>query len=416
MRSRGLEFEVNNPRPANTNPTRVWALIAGTTHYQGGKIDLSFPAKDAADFSTGLQTAAGRLFGAENVHIALFTSPRAEFEPQPDAMHRPTRANLVQALEALSDPQRVKPGDVVIVYLAGHGVARGGAEDSFYYLTCEAQSCAARRFGTAQQWTISDRELTQWLKNSPAQKQVMILDTCQSGKVVEDLMLKREISSSQERALERVKDSHRFLSFWPDVPLTKRATKPRGTAKAFLTYALLFGMRGGALKDEQFVDVSRLFDFAKNEVPHLAGDIGGVQQPVIASPNGSTFVIGQVTTEDQAKIPLQPARPLVLRTSFHDDQELDPLDLSGQLDDLLRDVAATTRGNVSLAFVDARRSPGAYRLAGNYQMRNEQVTVNVHLVSPDGTAAQFPIVGEKSQVGGIGRQDFRSSETTVSHW
>ncbi len=312
-------------------------------------------------------------------------------------MHRPTRANLVQALEGLSDPQRVKPGDIVIVYLAGHGVARGGAEDSFYYLSCDAQNAQLDDSELRQQWTISDRELTQWLKNSPAQKQVMILDTCQSGKVVEDLMLKREISSSQERALERVKDSTGFYIL-AGCAADKASYEASRYGQGILTYALLFGMRGAALKDEQFVDVNRLFDFAKNEVPHLAGDIGGVQQPVIASPNGSTFVIGQVTTEDQAKIPLQPARPLVLRTSFHDDQELDPLDLSGQLDDLLRDVAATTRGNVSLAFVDARRSPGAYRLAGNYQMRNEQVTVNVHLVSPDGTAAQFPIVGEKSQV------------------
>jgi WD40 repeat protein len=398
LRSRGVELEIDDPRPKNTNPTNVWALVAGTTHYQGGKIDLSFPAKDAADFATGLEVAGGRLFGPENVHVALLTSPRTDVEPQPDAMHRPTRANLTKALEALSDPQKVKPGDVVIVYLAGHGVARGGSEDSFYYLTCDAQSAQLDDSELRQQWTISDRELTQWLKSSPAQKQVMILDTCQSGKVVEDLMAKREISSSQERALERVKDSTGFYIL-AGCAADKASYEASRYGQGVLTYALLFGMRGAALKDEQFVDVGRLFDFAKTEVPHLAGEIGGVQQPVIASPKGSTFVIGQITKDDLAKIPLQVARPLVLRTSFHDEQELDPLDLSGQLDELLRDVSAATRGErTPLAFVDARRSPGAYRLAGSYQVKGEQVNVNVRFVAPDGTAAQFTVAGEKSKV------------------
>src|SRR5205085_1371356 len=122
-----------------------------------------------------------------------------------------------------------------------------------------------------------------------------------------------------------------------------------------------------------------------------------------------------ITKADLVKIPLQAARPLILRTSFHDEQELDPLDLSGQLDELLRDVSAAARGQATpLAFVDARRSPGAYRLAGSYQVHGEQVSVNVRFVSPDGTAAQFTVAGEKSKVADLASKICDSVQTRLS--
>ena len=229
----------------------------------------------------------------------------------------------------------------------------------------------------------------------------MILDTCHSGKVVEDFTKPREVSSSQERALERVKDSTGF-HILAGCAADKASYEASRYGQGVLTYALLEGMQGKALKDDQFVDVGRLFDFAKNEVPQLAEDIGGIQQPVVASPKGSTFEIGQVTKEDQSKIPLQQVRPLILRTSFHDENDIDPLDLSGQLDELLRDLAAAPRGkSASLAFADVRQLPGAYHLGGRYQIDGQHVKVTAHLVPPDGKAIEFEAEGEKSKVAAL---------------
>jgi hypothetical protein len=167
--------------------------------------------------------------------------------------------------------------------------------------------------------------------------------------------------------------------------------------QGLLTYSLLLGMRGAALKEEQFVDVTTLFDFAADRVPALASDIGGIQRPVIASPKGASFEIGQVTADDQRLIPLQPVRPLVLRTVFHDADELDPLGLSEQLDDALRDVAARGQ-HAPLVFVDARRLPGAYRVAGHYQVEAERVSVTVRLAPADGKGVTFSVEGAKSKV------------------
>jgi hypothetical protein len=211
LRSRGLDVELVDPRKKSDVPINLWAVISGITHYQGGEIDLAYPAKDAQDFATGLTIAANRLFKPENVHITLLTSPKIDDAAQPDADHLPTRDNLKRAFESLASPNQIKSTDIVVIYLAGHGVARtDGKNDAFYYLTCDAQDAELNDPNLRQQWSISDAELAGWLGRSPALKQVMILDTCHSGKFVDDLAKPREVSSSEQRALEGVKDSTGF--------------------------------------------------------------------------------------------------------------------------------------------------------------------------------------------------------------
>ena len=49
--------------------------------------------------------------------------------------------------------------------------------------------------------------------------------------------------------------------------------------QGLLTYSLLQGMKGAALKEDQYVDVSKLFEYAADEVPRLAQNVGGIQRP-----------------------------------------------------------------------------------------------------------------------------------------
>jgi hypothetical protein len=157
-------------------------------------------------------------------------------------------------------------------------------------------------------------------------------------------------------------------------------------------------MRGAALREEQYVDVGRLFGYSADHVPELARDIGGIQRPVIASPRGSSFDIGRVTAEDQQRIPLQPVRPLVLRATFQDGEEFtDVLGVGLRIDDLLRDASARGR-DARLVFVDARDMPDAYRLAGLYKVDNNKVTVAVRLVRGKEKGVRFTVTGDKGRV------------------
>ena len=91
----------------------------------------------------------------------------------------------------------------------------------------------------------------------------------------------RDVPSSQIRALERLKDRTGVyvLAGSASDAVSYEASR---YGQGLLTYSLLLGMRGAALREESYVDVGRLFAYATDEVPSLARGIGGVQRPLLA--------------------------------------------------------------------------------------------------------------------------------------
>jgi len=408
LRSRGIEIEVDDPRDAIPAETPgLWAVVVGVSRYQGGAINLRYAAKDAKDFSGALRIAGGRLFGADKVHLTLLASAEPDATPKanapagapakPDDANAPSHDNILAALNALQDPKKVKTSDVLVVYMAGHGVTRSGTDGGFYYLTCDAQSAELTDPAVRQQWAISDQELTAAIARIPALKQVMILDTCHSGKLIDDLTAKRDIPSSQKLALERMKDGT-GLNILAGCASDSGSYEASRYGQGVLTYSLLLGMRGAALEEDRFVDVSTLFNFSARKVQALAKDLGGIQQPEISSPKGSSFVIGEVTADDRGLIPLQRERPLVLRSGFQEEQSFDDvLGLAKKVDEQFRgiEVRGTKEGVV---FVDAREMPDSYRVAGRYSLDGEKVSVSVNLFQDKKRLRQFTVTGKATAV------------------
>jgi hypothetical protein len=363
---------------------------------------LHFAAKDADDFAAGLQIAAERMVGAERVHIVKLTSPPLDEPNQPDAAHRPTRANLQAELLALQDSRRVKPNDIVVVYLAGHGLNGSGNDNSYYFLTCDARNADISDPAVRNATTISDSDITGWIKTSPARKQVMILDSCHSGKVEDDLTKPRDVPSSQEIALQELKD-RTGLHILAACAADQQSMEASRFRQGVLTYSLLLGMRGGALDDRQLIEVNRLFNFAVDQVPRLAAGFGGIQRPEVDSPSGASFPIGQVTAADQPKIPLQPAVPLVARSNFQDsDVIVDRLHLRDEVD--LRLSRVSYADSAPLMFVDADPVPGAYQLGGRYSVAGDRVAVELRLLAPDGSVSKFSAEGANSKLADLVQQ------------
>jgi WD40 repeat protein len=117
---------------------RLFGLIVGTSDYAGKQIDLNYAAKDAIDFANALQIVSENLFDKNNTSIELLSSDGKE------ATQKPTRKNILNALKALEE--KIKPTDILVVYLSGHGVNYGGAEGDFYYLTQEASILTMKQF------------------------------------------------------------------------------------------------------------------------------------------------------------------------------------------------------------------------------------------------------------------------------
>jgi WD40 repeat protein len=388
LRSRGMERLFEAEGKEEKEPPELWAVVVGVSKYGNSNLELRYAAKDAEDFAHALQVASTRLFGKDKVHRTLLTTAQTSADDQP------TRKNLVKALEAA---QKAKPSDVVVIYLAGHGVNQGGQDGDFYYLTRDAQSADLKDPEVRRQTALSSAELTELLKKIPAQKQVLILDTCASGAAIKNLTEKRDVPGSQVRALERVKDRTglHILAGCASDAVSYEATR---YGQGVLTYSLLLGMRGAKLREGEYVDVMDLFSFASDKVPELARDIGGVQRPVIASPRGSSFDIGRVTGEDQEKIPLQKVRPLVVQASFQEEARVrDNLGLGKRVNDRLRAASSSGRG-AALVYVEAAEFPGAVEVRGRYKLAENKVTMSVTLFLGEKDLAAFQVEGDKDKL------------------
>ncbi len=389
LASRNFRAVYKAPAKEQIVPPHLWAIVAGVSDYRGQNIDLRYAAKDAMDVSHALQIGAQRLFGVERLHLKLLTTEANTVATLP------TKANLLQAFREVA--KAAKSTDILVVYLAGHGINYGsGQEGDYYYLLNEALSGDLNDPEVRKLAAISSAELTELIKQIPALKQVLILDTCASGRVVEKLSEKRDLSSSQIRALERMKD-RTGMYVLAGAAADAVSYEASRYGQGLLTYSLLLGMRGAALRDDEFIDVSKLFQFSADQVPELAKDIGGIQRPLVAAPRGGTsFDIGRVTSEDKTQIPIASPRPLVLRANFQDDERfIDHLGLTTRINNALREISARGR-SAPLIFVDASEFPAAYSLAGRYRLIAETLRVKALLFRGDQKVGEFTVAGNLS--------------------
>lgn len=239
--------------------------------------------------------------------------------------------------------------------------------------------------------------MMKWLKLSPALKQVMILDTCQAGAAARKLIEQREITSGQVRALERLKDRTGFHILMGSAA-NSVSYEASQYEQGLLTYALLKGMKGLALRDNEFIDVSKLFQYAADEVPILATHIGGIQRPRIAAPKGTSFEIGQLIDEDRAAIPLSIQKPMLLQPMFLNETELsDNLRLTSLIRKSLRDKSnissRNTSNSLSAIYLDTDQVPGAIQPTGTYIVEGGSVTVNIALSRGGENLVKFRIQG-----------------------
>ncbi len=357
-----------------------YALIIGTSDYAGDTLDLRYPAHDATTFAQAVRLGAERLFGTADTHVTLLST----------GGERPTKAAIKAAFMQIA--RQAKPEDVLLVYLAGHGASLGRGQDTYCYLTCEARSVLdltdTVRLGLV---AITSAELQQWCTRIPALKQVMILDTCAAGAAADTLLLRRDISGDQIRAIERLKDRtglHVLMGCAADAKSYEASRYGQGV----LTYSLLQGMKGAALRAQKFVDIGTLFAYATDQVPMLAANLGGVQRPLVMAPRGNSFDIGALNGEDRAKIPLSVAKPLVGRPALLNPATVgDPLQLTASWQ---TDLRQRSDANGTWVWVDSDDFPDAYFPQGIYTVAGKVITLRLTLWH-DGVAQPLtPLIGD----------------------
>jgi hypothetical protein len=322
--------------------------------------------------SKALQLGSEKLFGKENTHIYTLTTASGE---------RPSKEKIKSAFSEIS--QKAKSSDVILVYLSGHGITWGGDQSDFYYVTTDATAANSEAYNDEllrKNHLISTAEFTEYLKLIPANKQVMIIDACSSGKAVENLMAARDIDVSQIKAIDRMKDrTGMFVISGSAADAVSYEASRYG--QGLLTYSILEAMKGAALRDGQFFDVNIILNYSRENVPRLAAGIGGIQTPQLLIPKGGSFDIGQVDEETKKLIPLSNIKPVFVRTVLVDDNIDDNLNLSKLLDEQLNETAMRGK-DAQLVFLDTREFPDAYTLRGSYIQSNGTITLKLKIKGP----------------------------------
>jgi len=351
---------------------RLFALVAGSSDYAGDNLDLKYAAKDASDLADAVKLSATEYLGAENVNMTLLTTDQSK-------ELWPTKENIQNAFKYYAT--QATANDLLLVYISGHGVNKGGENSDFYYLTCTASDGDMDNAEQREQAAISSAEFTEYIKSVPALKQILIIDACHSGRLASSIASSRDaMSSTQIRALERMKDrTGMFVLAGSAADAVSYETTLYG--QGLLTYSLLFGMKGAALRDDGFVDVLELFQFAADKVPELAEEIGGIQKPEIRMPqDGKSFDIGRLTETEREQIRIKAPKPVYVNTRFQDESAIyDPLHISDLMDSKLSDAANVK--DAKMVYVDDKIFSGAIVINGRYSDLNDLLKAEITLVT-----------------------------------
>ena len=354
---------------------KLYALLAGVSDYQGTELDLKFAAKDARDMADALRAGAHQYMGVDNTDITLLTTD------DKNPAYKPNKQNIKRVMDLFA--KNATANDILFIYLSGHGINYGGADGDFYYLASDAQNGILSDEHVRKSVAISSAEFTEMIKKIPAVKQVMIIDACHSGQLVSNISKNQNsISSSQVRAMETMKDKtglYVLAGSASDAVSYEASSYGQGV----LTYSLLFGIKGPALRENEFVDIVKLFQFAMDKVPQLASGIGGIQKPEVRIPSeASSFDIGKLLEAERNKIILSQPKPVFIRSEFQEETQLfDVADLSTEVDSELKIKAGG--GSGQLDFSDTRKFQDGFTLRGRYVQKENQLTVKVRVFKGD---------------------------------
>ncbi len=368
---------------AISETTNLYVLAVGTSEYVGNELDLLYAEEDARAFANTM-AAIGTDSIFPQTNIEVLTTHKDD--------RNPSKENIEDAFSRLKEVQK---NDVVIVYFAGHGIKENKKDDGYLYVTMHANSLEQVQDSAAQKTTaISGEELQQWLAAIPANKQVLILDTCAAGALDAAGGSKRDVGRetlpSIQRAITKLNKSsgtYILLGSAGD----KESYEARKYGHSLLAYAMLEGIKhGSALGEGNVVDISKLFYYTQERVLTLARGIGEIQEPLVAIPDGQDFPLGMATTEAREQITLKNIKPNIVRPEFYEGFGYDSLELGLKLSEALR----AEMDKDLLIFSDVTEAPQACRIYGAYEKNDDNtVTIDVRLDHKESEHHQTTLTG-----------------------
>jgi WD40 repeat protein len=245
------EILVNYKAPQQVKPN-MHILAVGINTYLNPKYNLNYAKNDADAFVKSLSNGASSLFG--KVEVTSINDANA------------TKTGIVAAFDRIK--ANAKAEDVFVFYYAGHGVMSTGtdAEKPLFYLVPHDVTKMYEADEMLKKLGISANEIGEFSKNIKAQKQLFVIDACQSGGAMQTLASR---GASEEKAIAQLARSTGTY-FIAASGTEQFATEVAELGHGVFTYAIIEALKGSCKSQDGRVTVNLLKSCVEDLVPELS--------------------------------------------------------------------------------------------------------------------------------------------------
>lgn len=225
---------------------RLHVLTVGINKYSDPKLTLGYSVPDAKSIAEQLQRAGKGVFSSVEVK-SLYDS-------------QATRTNIMAALKALKG---VHGNDVVVVYLAGHGLVVG---EDWVFLPHEAKF--QKQISAYRKGAVTAREIQDTLIEAEAQRVLVLIDSCQSGATVEAFAEMQNFQRRYIRSFSRVAGVTVIAASRRD----QEAIELPSLGHGLFTYVVLEGLEGKAdtAPRDGSVTAHEIVQYADLQIPGMS--------------------------------------------------------------------------------------------------------------------------------------------------
>lgn len=274
QRTESKPFEIIvNYKPEEVKPLNEITLhmvIVGINQYKNPKYNLNYANADATAFEAAFKNGSAALIQKTNV-VTLFDQ-------------NATKQKIKDAFATMIS--RAQPQDLFVFYYAGHGVINDQKE---FFLVPHDVTQLYGNDGALAQNGVSAAELQEFSKNLKAQKQLFILDACQSAGAIEGAVASTR-GAAEEKAIAQLARS--TGTQWLTAAGSEQfATEFQQLGHGTFTYCILEGFKGEADSGDKKLTVKELDAYLQDKVPEVTKQYKGTPQYPSSYSYGNDFPI-----------------------------------------------------------------------------------------------------------------------------
>ena len=245
----------------------LYVLAMGVDEYaKMPQNNLKYSVSDAIGIIETFKTSPGGLYGSVNVMTLLDSDVN--------------KANIQKAFETFAT--KVKPDDMFVLHIAGHGV---NYEGEYYYLPVDT---FAKTDADFVKQGISKHYLTENLSKIQSLNTVILLDTCYSGAFIDAKATGNELA--QKTALEHL--AHTSGQVILTASANSQTANEGYKGHGIFTYAIMEALSGKAnYNADSTLSIKEISQYIGYEIPNIYEKMGQSRQSPWNSPIRGDFSV-----------------------------------------------------------------------------------------------------------------------------